>query len=418
MASRAPALPRLMAPRKHEPTGRLTLLHFLHRGGVALIMLAAFELLSGCMDAVAPRPAIAYTGDPIVDGNAELAAAPPKDRVLWDDRIAATALRLGNFAEAKAKLDDAIVRGGGIINNTADAAKARGLFHPEDTKTFIGEPYERVMDYYYRAILYWRDGEPDNARACYRTGQVLSSDVENHTYKSDFMLLYYLEGFASEKLGEDASDVFARAQAITKRHLPPYNKDANVLVFAEYGHGPVKYAGGEYSEQLRFYTEESRIRSARLIVDGHKVWLPPYDNLNYQATTRGGRVMDHILGNKAVFKGTTDTVGNVALVGAAVAADQGSRQGDEAAIGLAAFGLISKIASAATTPQADIRAWDNLPQFVSFAALRLAPGDHSGQVEYLTRDGDPDPDLTREVTITVPADPSANTVVFLSELLH
>jgi len=418
MAPRAPAHPRLMAPRKHEPTGRLTLLHFLRCGGVALLMLAAFELLTGCMDAVAPHPAIAYTGDPIVDGNAELAAAPPKDRVLWDDRIAATALRLGNFAEAKAKLDDAIVRGGGIINNTADAAKARGLFHPEDTKTFIGEPYERVMDYYYRAILYWRDGEPDNARACYRTGQVLSSDVENHTYKSDFMLLYYLEGFASEKLGEDASDVFARAQAITKRHLPPYNKDANVLVFAEYGHGPVKYAGGEYSEQLRFYTEESRIRSARLIVDGHKVWLPPYDNLNYQATTRGGRVMDHILGNKAVFKGTTDTVGNVALVGAAVAADQGSRQGDEAAIGLAAFGLISKIASAATTPQADIRAWDNLPQFVSFAALRLAPGDHSGQVEYLTRDGDPDPDLTREVTITVPADPSANTVVFLSELLH
>ncbi|HEV8074009.1 MAG TPA: hypothetical protein VGP21_07740 [Opitutaceae bacterium] len=407
-----------MAPRKHEPTGRLTLLLFWHRRVVALLMLAAFELLTGCMDGPAPRPAIAYTGNPIVDGNAELAAAPPKDRVLWDDRIAATGLRLGNFDEAKAKLDDAIVRGGGIINNTADAAKARSLFHPEDTKTFIGEPYERVMDYYYRAIIYWRDGEPDNARACYRTGQVLSSDVQTHQYKSDFVLLYYLEGFASEKLGEDASDILARAQALTKRHLPPYSKDANVLVFAEYGHGPVKYAGGEYGEQLRFYTEESRIRSARLTVEGHKVWLPPYDNLNYQATTRGGRVMDHILGNKAVFKGATNTVGNVALVGAAIAANQDSRQGNEAAVGLAAIGLISKIASAATTPRADIRAWDNLPQFLSFAALKLAPGDHSGQIEYLTSDGEPDPELTREVTLTVPADPSANTIVFLSELPH
>jgi hypothetical protein len=404
-----------MAPRKHEPTGRLTLL-LLHRGVVALLMLAAFELLTGCMDEVDRRPAIAYTGDPIVDGNAELAAAPPKDRVLWDDRIAATALRLGNLDEAKAKLDDAIVRGGGIINNTADAAKARGLFHPEDTKTFIGEPYERVMDYYYRAIMYWRDGEPDNARACYRTGQVLSSDVEKHEYKSDFVLLYYLEGFASEKLGEDASDILARAQALTKRHLPPYNKEANVLIFAEYGHGPVKYAGGEYGEQLRFYTEESRIRSARLTVDGHKVWLPPYDNLNHQATTRGGRVMDYILGHKAVFKGTTNTVGNVALVGAAIAASQDSRQGDEVALGLAAVGLISKIASSATTAQADIRAWDNLPQFLSFGVLKLAPGEHSGQIEYLTGDGEPDPELTREVTITVPADASANTVVFLSEL--
>jgi hypothetical protein len=418
MAPRVPALPRLMAPRKHEPTGRFTPLRFLHRGVVALLMLAAFELLTGCMDAVAPRPAIAYTGDPIVDGNAERAAAPPKDRALWDDRIAATALRLGNFDEAKAKLDGAILQGGGIINNTADAAKARSLFHPEDTKTFIGEPYERIMDYYYRAILYWRDGEPDNARACYRTGQVLGSDVEKHEYKCDFVLLYYLEGLASEKLGEDAADILARAQALTKRRLPPYNKNANVLVFAEYGHGPVKYAGGEYGEQLRFYTEESRIRSARLTIDGHKVWLPPYDNLNYQATTRGGRVMDHILGNKAVFKGTTDTVGNFALLGAAVAANQNSRQGNEAAVGLAAIGLISKIASAATTPRADIRAWDNLPQFLSFAALRLAPGDHSGQIEYLTKDGEPAPELTREVTITVPADTSANTIVFLSELPH
>jgi len=418
MAPRASALPRLMAPRKHEPTGRLTLLHVLHRGGVALLMLAAFELLTGCMDGPAPRPSIAYTGDPIVDGNAELAAAPPKDRVLWDDRIAATALRLGNFDEAKAKLDDAIVKGGGIINHTADAAKARSLFHPEDTKTFIGEPYERIMDYYYRAMIYWRDGEPDNARACYRTGQVLGSDVQTQQYKSDFVLLYYLEGLASERLGEDASDILARAQALTKRHLPPYNKDANVLVFAEYGHGPIKYAGGEYGEQLRFYTEESPIRSARLTIDGHKVGLPPYDNLNYQATTRGGRVMDHILGNKAVFKGTTDTVGNVAFLGAAIAANQNSRQGNEAAVGLAAIGLISKLASAATTPRADIRAWDNLPQFLSFAALKLAPGEHSGQVEYLTRDGETDPEFTREVTITVPADPSANTIVFLSELPH
>ncbi len=416
MAPRVPALPRLMAPRKHEPKGRLTLPIILHRGVVVLLMLAVFEPLTGCMDAVAPRAAIAYTGDPIVDGNAERAAAPPKDRALWDDRIAATALRLGNFDEAKARLDDAILQGGGIINNTADAAKARSFFHPEDTKTFIGEPYERVMNYYYRAIIYWRDGEPDNARACYRTGQLLDSDAEEHQYRSDYVLLDYLDGLASEKLGDDGSDALARAQALTKRHLPPYNNKANILVFAEYGQGPVKYAGGEYGEQLRFYTEESRIRSARLIVDGRTIPLPPYDNLNFQATTRGGRVMDHILGNKAVFKGTTNTVGNVALVGAAVAANQNSRQGNEAALGLAAIGIISKITSAATTAQADIRSWDNLPQYLSFSLLKLAPGDHSAQIEFLTRDGDPAPELTREITITVPADPSANTVVFLSEL--
>ena len=44
-----------------------------------------------------------------------------------------------------------------------DAKKARSLFHEESKKGFIGEPYERVMAYYYRGLLYWRDGEPDVA---------------------------------------------------------------------------------------------------------------------------------------------------------------------------------------------------------------------------------------------------------------
>ena len=57
-----------------------------------------------------------------------------------------------------------------------EAARARGLFAAERTKPFIGEPYERVMAYYYRGILYWRDGQPDNARACFRSGQVIDSD--------------------------------------------------------------------------------------------------------------------------------------------------------------------------------------------------------------------------------------------------
>lgn len=405
-----------MAQRKHEPTGRLTLPPFFRRGVVALLMLAAFELLTGCVSEGPPRVAIAYTGDPIVDGNAELAAAPAKDRVLWDDRIAATALRIGNFDEAKAKLDDAILQGGGIITNTADAARARSFFHPEDTKTFIGEPYERIMNYYYRAILYWRDGEPDNARACYRTGQLLDSDAESHEYQSDYVLLDYLDGLASVKLDGDGSDALARAQALTKRSLPPYDKEANVLIFAEYGRGPVKYAGGEYGEQLRFYTEPSHIHSARLMVDGRTIPLPPYDNLNFQATTRGGRVMDHILGNKVVFKQTTDTVGNVALVGAALAANNNSRDSNRAAVGLAAIGLISKIASAATTPRADIRTWDNLPQYLSFASIHLRPGEYPAEIEFLTKDGYPASELTRQLTITVPADGSANTVVFLSEL--
>lgn len=402
-----------MSGRRQTPAGLLA------AGLLGLVALAGF---GGC--ASAPQaPDIRYTGDPVIDGNAERAAARPQDRVLWDYRIAASALRVGNFEEAKSKLDDAILSMGGIIANSADAAKARSLFSAESSKTFIGEPYERAMAYYYRGILYWRDGQPDNARACFRTAEFIDSDAEANEYKGDYVLFDYLDGLASEKLSADGADALKRAAANAKgRTLPPYDAQANVLVFAEYGQGPRKYAGGEYGEQLRFATTDSRAYSATLTVDGRTMPLPAYDDLNYQATTRGGRVMDYILGNKAVFKRTTNTVGDVALIGSAIAAsnmyrEDGSRSegAQNTALALGAIGLIGKLASAATTPHADVRAWNNLPQRLSFAALRLPVGTHPAKLEFYDATGQKLAAQTQEVSIVVD-DASKDTVVFLSEL--
>lgn len=125
--------------------------------------------------------------------------------------------------------------------------------------------------------------------------------------------------------------------------------------------------------------------------------------------------MDYILGGKAVFKRTTNTVGEVALIGAMIAANNGSRDGDRAAVALGAIGLIGKIASAATTPRADIRMWDNLPQRLSFAALRLAPGDYPATLEFQEATGQTLRGLTQ--TFTLHVDPvDRDTVIFLSEL--
>lgn len=377
-------------------------------------------LLAGC-STTPQKPQINYTGDPIVDGRAELAVADPKDKVLWNYRIAAAAMRMGDLAEARLQLDTALPLVGGILTNAKDAKKARRLFSSESSKTFIGEPYERVMAYYYRGILYWQEGQPDNARACFRNGEFIDSDAEANEYKGDYVLLDYLDALASAKLSADGSDALARAEKNAKRKLPPLDPEANVLVFAEFGTGPRKYGGGEYGEQLRFITVDSKVYSALLKVDGKIVQLIPYDDLNFQATTRGGRVMDYILGNKAVFKSTTDTVGDVALVGAAAAASgirhsDGSinRDAEAATIALGAIGLVSKIASAATTPSADTRTWDNLPQRLSFAATRLAPGQYPATIEFLDKHGVPFSARTRHITLTI--NPDKDTVVFLSEL--
>ena len=158
---------------------------------VALFAISAALLLTlaGCATLPEPpaRRPVARTGDPLIDGNADLANGPEKDRVLLEYHLGVMALRMGNFNLAKAKFDDAITRIGGLISGPDDAAKrSRGLFTAEREKTFIGEPYERVMAFYYRGLLYWRDGERDNARACFRSGQLLDRAGRVSRFNSRF----------------------------------------------------------------------------------------------------------------------------------------------------------------------------------------------------------------------------------------
>jgi hypothetical protein len=325
-------------------------------------------------------------------------------------------MRQGKFDVAKQNLDEALTTLQGIYGPDPNAKKARGYFHAEAKKTFIGEPYERSMAYVYRGILYWMSGEPDNARACFRSAELEDSDTENHAYAGDWVLPDYLDGLATVKLGGDGSDAFKRAEKSAKGvKLPPYNPKANVLLFFEFGPGPTKYSTGEYGEELRFHVLPSPVVSAEFQVDGHTYPVAPADDVWFQASTRGGRVMDHILGNKAVFKKTTDVVGNVALVGGlSTAAFSDNRTAQQVGLGVALAGLISKGISAATTPQADTRSWDNLPRYISFANLEMTPGQHIITVEFRNSSGAVLSNLTKTLTVDVPAD-GKDKVIFVSD---
>ena len=385
---------------------------------VRFLTAAALSLLvASC--ATRPRePAVVLTGNIMVDGPMSIEHGPARDKVLWEYRTAAAAMRLGKYDLAKGYLDDAITTRQGIYGPDPNARKARGYFHAEAKKTFIGEPYERSMAYIYRGILYWMDGQPDNARACFRSAELEDSDAENRQYAGDWVLPDYLDGLASVKLGEDGSDAFKRAQADAKAiTLPPYNTKANVLIFFEFGPGPTKYATGEYSQELRFHIAPSPVTAADFQVDGKDYPVAPSDDVWFQASTRGGRVMDHILGNKAVFKSATDIAGDVALIGGGAAIVSGGGRdatANEVGVGLLAAGVISKIFSAATTPQADVRAWDNLPRYLSFANLALPPGRHTIVVQFHGATGQVLPGFAKTLTVDVPAD-GKDKVIFISD---
>lgn len=369
-------------------------------------------LLTGGCATTNQSPRLSFTGDPMVDGQNAIANGPEKDRVLWQYRTGLAALRRGDFAEAERQFDAALARVGGIISADKSAKKSRGYFNEEAKKTFLGEPYERVMAYFYRGIIYWMNGEADNARACFRNGQFQDSDPENRDYANDWVLMDYLDGFVTAKLSGDGSDALKRANASFKMgSLPPYSKAANTMVFLEFGQGPTKYATGEFREQLRIRPGQSAVQGAWVKVGNQAVKIAPYDDVSFQATTRGGRVMDHILANKAVFKSATDTFGNAAIISGAVVGSQRGTQ--EIGLGLIAAGVISKIVASATTPAADTRSWDNLPNFVSFVALDLPPGPHTATIEFTDGAGNIMPGLTKTFSFNVSA--GSDAVLFASD---
>jgi hypothetical protein len=374
-------------------------------------------LLCGCV--TVHEHDVTLSGNILVDGPMMVTNGPVKDRLLWQYRTAAAALRHGDYQLSRQYLDDALTRLGGVYGPDKSAQRARSYFHEEREKNFIGEPYERVMAYYYRGILYWMDGEPDNARACFRSGELEDSSSEGEQYTADYVLLDYLDGLATTKLGDDGSDAFARAEKESQFvKPPPFDTKANVLFFLEYGPGPQKYAAGDYGEELHILVRQSPVRSAVIKVEDQTITVGPYDDLGFQATTRGGRVMDHVLEGKAVFKTGTAIAGNIAtgvgLETAMIGADNRNDVATGVGLGVAAVGIVTQIVSASVTPHADTRAWDNLPRYLSFAALTLPPGPHTATVEFLDQAGQPLANLTKTITIDVSAD-KHDKVVFVSD---
>jgi hypothetical protein len=117
-----------------------------------------------------------------------------------------------------------------------------------------------------------------------------------------------------------------------------------------------------------------------------------------------------------VFKSTTSAIGDAGIISGAILSTHRGRDSaaDEVGVGLLAAGVLSKLFSAAITPAADTRSWDNLPRYLTFAHLALAPGRHAATVEFRDGSGRALPGLTKSITLDVP--PSApQKVVFVSD---
>jgi surface antigen/tetratricopeptide (TPR) repeat protein len=302
----------------------------------------------------------------------------PRNLVLNHARAGLAALELGAHRVAAESLDQALLGIEAVYAQHDAAARARALWYRESYKDWKGEPYERAMAFYYRGLLYLREGDYENARASFKGGVLQDAFAEEEQFRSDFALLMFLEGWASRCLGDEeaARQNFAEVARLEPALVPPA-PGHDLLVVAETGTAPVKYRDGPNRAQLRFARGagfgETRARAS---VGAEPLPLYPIEDIFWQAATRGGRPVDAILAGKVEFKETAKLAGGALLsVGLSTVGAGAASQSKEAVIaggimtlaGLAAHGV-----SAGVKPEADARYWDNLPDMVHVGTARHA----------------------------------------------
>lgn len=284
--------------------------------------------------------------------------------VLNFQRLGLAAIEAGEYAEAEWAFDEALGRIESIYSRSETANAARSKWASEGIKDFKGEPYERVMAYYYRGLLYLRAGDYQNARATFIAGEFQDTLSEGEEFQGDFALMNFLAGWSSYCAGDSglADEAFLLAEQANPAIRRPLGQ--TTLLIADLGRGPVKRGRGSSKKMLTLVeavdngSDETVAVTQPLDAKAQPMELPEYSNLYFQATTRGGRAFDAVLGGKASFR---KSMANVYGVG-----DLLTQSG---VLPLQVAGLLVGVFSGVTykniKPDADVRVWDTLPHHVS-----------------------------------------------------
>ncbi|HTH15245.1 MAG TPA: hypothetical protein VL974_01220 [Magnetospirillum sp.] len=288
------------------------------------------------------------------------------------------AMATGHLDLAERAFDRSLAGIETVYADNEEAAKARSVWHAEAVKDFKGEPYERVMAYYYRGLLYLARGDWDNAQAAFQGGVLQDTFAEEARYRADVGSLVWLQAWANRCRGNvaRAKELFAEAQAINFKLVEPM-PDQTLLVVAETGQGPVKFAAGRGGQKLGVREGLLGNQAVAARLGGQTVPLAVAEDTFFQAVTRGGRAADTVIAEKLEAKDGVEALGQAAMVaGVATMAysrhsSDNNRQNNNAAAFGAAVALVGLLAYAAAQgmqTEVDTRTWANLPHTVHIAA--------------------------------------------------
>ncbi|MBF0446141.1 MAG: hypothetical protein HQL68_11185 [Magnetococcales bacterium] len=329
--------------------------------------------------------------------------------VLNNNQIGVAALGMGELRLAAHAFDRSLMQIETVYANTESAAKARSLWFEEGAKDFKGEPYERVMAYYYRGLLYMMDGDYENARASFKGGILQDAFAEEKQNRCDFALMIFLEGWASQQLGD--TELAKAAYIEVKKLRPDFATPAledNILLISETGLSPRKVSDGVGHSELKFRRgKQFKEKRAAYRVKGKNLNAYPMEDIFWQATSRGGRPVDRILEGKVEFRNSTSGIGltlsDTANEAMSKAAIFGSASGTVQVFsgGVAILGAVTTMAAIHSRPEADIRYWKNLPDGVHIFTMQGDPKNLRVQGLFKNKYGRVLPKLTLERNIHV-----------------
>lgn len=290
--------------------------------------------------------------------------------------------------------------------------KALSKWHGEVNKVFKGTSHEMAAFYALMSLSFAERGEFEDAWRCVQNGLLHDTDAKEDKFQSDDALLLYLGAVYADRLGETDSAAQCRkrlrdslasrgitAADLEKHPQSPYaallKEDAlapNAFLVFWSGTPPQFGRAGKYGEtRTTLVGAESTADFLTVSVDGGKEMIVPekVGDVNFQATTRGGRMMDNILADKADFKQDMKNFQEVSLglsgicFAAAAATFSTSKERLIISGAFAAAGVTFLVLDGVfycfydkTDPRADIRAWKTLPGQLNILPLRLTPGKH------------------------------------------
>jgi tetratricopeptide (TPR) repeat protein len=304
-----------------------------------------------------------------------------KDGLLFDLAILSSAVHAGDAEEVK-KVG---LRAQQQMWNYEGAGKGTAsLISSEAIRIYKGEPFEKSMASMYLGIVYFNEGDYENAKAAF-TKAMFASQTKGENSEADFAapLILLAKTYLKLKDQENANIVLKRLQKILpNQHLISLEKISQIktIAFVELGKVASKIRVGPGDSLIGWQRQPYADRDAVLFIDGqNNDQIRMMDDLKYQAESvdRGG---------KKTIQATKGFLREASAVTAVIATNEAVKNKNETA-GWVALG--AGLFALADQSQADIRQWELLPDrlLLILSTEPATEGKHKFEVNFFTGPG-------------------------------